>query len=63
MAERPAPLIPLPRCRVRPAVLDRIVRLSQMTGLGRCDVMRLAIDAGLTIVERDLNNNSGDQQR
>lgn len=61
MAERSAPLVPLPRCRVRPAVLDRIVRLSRTMGLGRCDVIRLVIDAGLTTVERDQHNNSGGQ--
>jgi len=57
MAERPAPLAALPRCRVRPSVLDRLARLGAAMSLPRCDVIRLVIDAGLTVVERDQNNN------
>lgn len=63
MAERRAALAPLPRCRVQPAVLDRLARLGAAMSLERCDLIRLVIDAGLVVVERDQNNNGNGEQQ
>lgn len=62
MVERRAPLNPLPRCRVQLSVLDRLTRLGAAMSMPRCDVIRLVIDAGLTVVERDQQNNHHEGQ-
>lgn len=62
MAERPAPLAALPRCRVQTTVLERLARLGQAMSLDRCDVIRLVIDAGLSVVERGQSDGNGGQQ-
>lgn len=61
MAERPAPMIPMPRCRIRPAAQARLTQLVARMGLPICDVIRLVVDAGIAVIERELPNNGGQQ--
>lgn len=61
-APRPAPMVSLPRCRVRPVVRERLNALVVRLGLPVCDVIRLVVEAGLGAMERELTDRDREDQ-
>jgi hypothetical protein len=59
----PSKLVRLPSCSVQPSILDRMARLAGMTALTRCHLIRLALDLGLTVLEREQANGNNDEDR
>ncbi|MCC6775838.1 MAG: hypothetical protein IT537_04245 [Hyphomicrobiales bacterium] len=50
-------MVRLPGCRVRPELLDRVHAMQAATGRGVCDVIRLALELGLSRLEADPSMN------